>query len=219
MADLEGMLGRNVGPLPVWSWVMIGGGVGMLIFKFTKGKKTASSTSGTGSSPGQGDTFQSSQSQSGTAADGGQYTSNYSAQGNGFMPGMLTWGAGPMPTQQGDVYVNLPPAASNTPAAASAPGALTDLASHIFPASTNITWTLGTGTTTDVEIKGTSEGTTPGFTVHETVDTRGQSAGSHGGHMFFIDSPSRGLKMNYTLTPYNDGVAGPVATISAQNAK
>lgn len=104
-SELDGMLTRKVGPLPIWSWVMIAGGAGFLLFKLGFGGKS-SSAAGSGS-PGQGSQFQSSQTQTGTDAAGNQFTNSYSATGNGYLPGMLTTQASPMPYSLGDIYVNV----------------------------------------------------------------------------------------------------------------
>src|SRR5207302_9377774 len=78
------------------------------LFKMGFGKLAAGKGQAAGgSSPGQGTTFQSSQSKTTTDAQGNQTQANFSAQGDGYLPGMLTYGAGPMLYQQGDVYVNV----------------------------------------------------------------------------------------------------------------
>lgn len=106
MPGIEEMLSRKIGPLPVWSYVVLAGGVGMIIFRAMKAKQAASGTDS--SSPGQGTDFSSTQTVTGTDASGQQYTSSYTSQGNGYLPGQLTWGAGQMPVSGGDVYVNYP---------------------------------------------------------------------------------------------------------------
>lgn len=96
---------RKLGPLAVWQWLVLIGAVGFLFVRMrNKGKSAA----GGGSSPGQGNQFTSTQSSSNTDDKGNTTQSSYSATGNGFMPGMLTYGAGQMPFSQGDVYVNYP---------------------------------------------------------------------------------------------------------------
>lgn len=224
MADIEGMLGRKVGPLPVWSWVMIAGGAGMLLFRMKKGS-SSSGGGNTNASLGQGNQFSSSTTNTSTDPNTGVSTStSYSAQGNGFLPGQLSYAAGPMPYQQGDVYVN---EGSNTQtvnlpgqgtSGGAPPGGLSGVGASTFPGSTNLHWTLGSGTTTDVKITATSVGLNPNFTVNESVDTKGQQAGDNGGHMFLIDQVSRGVTMNYTITPYNNGVAGPSSNLQVKNA-
>lgn len=211
------LLTKKAGPLPIGAWAAIAGVSGFIFVRFmAKNKAGAASASGT-SDTGQGDTFSSGQTTTTTdPTTGDSVTSTYNAQGNGYLPGMLSWGAGPMPIQQGDVYVNLP-AGNNTTTntTPTTPGQLKNVASHIFPGSTNITWTLGDGDTTEVLI--TAKG--PSWSVNETVDTKGQKAGDNGGHMFYIDAPSRGATITYTLTPMNNGVAGPPSQITATNAK
>lgn len=101
MAD-DFALDTQVGPLAIWQWVMGAGALGLIVYKLLH-KGASSSTSST---PGQGDTFQSSQSQTSTDQQGNQYTSSYSAQGNGYLPGQLTTQASPMPYSLGDIYVN-----------------------------------------------------------------------------------------------------------------
>jgi hypothetical protein len=109
---IGGMLGRRIGPLPMYAWLMLAGGAGLIIFHL-KGASSSSSSSGTGgTNTGQGNQFSSTSTTSGTDAAGQQYSDSYSAQGNGYLPGQLTYGAGPMPTSAGDVYVNYP--ATNT---------------------------------------------------------------------------------------------------------
>lgn len=209
-------LGRKVGPLPIYGWLMLAGGAGLILFRIAGGKSAQSQTSN-GTDTGQGNEFSSEQTYTKTDPNTGEtYTTTYNSQGNGYLPGMLSWAAGPMPIQQGDVYVNLPGNNNTTtpPATPTAPGQLKNVASHVFPGSTNITWTLGEGTTTEVLI--TAQG--PSWSVNETVDTRGQKAGDNGGHMFYIDAPSRGVTINYTLTPMNEGVAGPPSQITVTNA-
>lgn len=107
---IGGMLSRKVGPFAIWTWLMLAGAAGLIIYRMRKGQ-TASAGSG---ASGQGTQFNSSQTQSGTTPSGGQYTSTYSASGNGYLPGQLTYGASPMPVSGGDVYVNYPAGSSNT---------------------------------------------------------------------------------------------------------
>jgi|SRR5690348_2518931 len=97
---------RKAGPLPIWTWLMIAGAVAFLIMKF-KGGSGGSSSGGNG-------TFSSTNTQSGNTPTGGQYSSSFTATGSGPSAGTLTYQAGPMPFQQGDVYVNYP-SPGNTP--------------------------------------------------------------------------------------------------------
>jgi len=219
MAGMEGLLTKKVGPLPLGAWAAIVGVGGFVFVRMAANKKNAQAASSDGSNTGQGDQFSTGQTYTKTDPNTGEsYTTTYNSQGNGYLPGMLSWGAGPMPIQQGDVYVNLPAQNNQSPTAPATPttpGQLKNVASHIFPGSTNITWTLGDGDTTEVLI--TAKG--PSWSVNETVDVRGQKAGANGGHMFYIDAPSRGATINYTLTPMNNGVAGPPSQITATNAQ
>lgn len=219
MAGMEGLLTKQVGPLPVGAWAAIAGVGGFIFVRVLANKKNAAANASGSAATGQGDTFSSGQTTTTTdPTTGNTTTSTYNAQGNGYLPGMLSWGAGPMPIQEGDVYVNLPAQNQTTPTAPATPttpGQLKNVASHIFPGSTNITWTLGDGDTTEVLI--TAKG--PSWSVNETVDVKGQKAGANGGHMFYIDAPSRGATINYTLTPMNEGVAGPPSQITATNAQ
>lgn len=220
MAEMGALMARKVGPLPIGAWAGIVGAAGFLFVRKSGGKKAAT-TGGTGAD-GAGNTFSSGQTTTTTdPTTGTTTTNNYNAQGNGYLPGQLTWAAGPMPYQQGDVYVNQSTANNSTAptaikdASPTAPGGLRNIASHVFPGSTNITWTLGDGTTTEVLIAAKG----PSWSVDESVDVRGQPAGANGGHLFYIDAPSRGVSIDYTLTPMNEGVSGPPSQISAVNAK
>lgn len=105
-----GILKHKVGPFPAYVWVVLAGAVGYAIFKMSGGKKSGSPSG----SRGQGTAFQSGQSTTTTdPTTGRQTTTTYNAQGDGYMPGMLTYGASPMPYSGGDVYVNVP-ASNNT---------------------------------------------------------------------------------------------------------
>jgi hypothetical protein len=104
-------LTRKVGPLPMWSWFMIAGGIGLVIFKVLGGKKAGAPT--TGGKTGAGSQFSSTNTKTGTDEQGNQFSQSYSATGDGFLPGQLTYGASPMPFSSGDVYVNYP-APNNT---------------------------------------------------------------------------------------------------------
>lgn len=121
MADDNGggfsqTLGRKIGPLPAYAWLVGAGFVGLLLFRILGAKKAAASSDGT--STGAGDTFSSGQTTTTTdPTTGDTTTSTYNSQGNGYLPGQLTWGAGQMPYSQGDVYVNLPAQNSTTPPA------------------------------------------------------------------------------------------------------
>jgi len=217
---MSGALAHKVGPLPVYAWLMAAGAAGFILVKIAGGKKAASS--GGGADSGQGTDFSSTQTQTSTDPTTGDTTStSYTAQGNGYLPGMLTYGAGAMPYQQGDVYVNLP-AQTTTPTAAPvapvAPGQLQGVKPFTFPGTTNLTWTLGSGTTTEVVITGTPTDSKYGGPRSEVVDQKGLKAGESSGHMFVIDAVSRGATFNYTLTPYNEGVAGTPTNIQVKNA-
>jgi len=114
---------RKIGPLPLGAWVAIAGGAGFIFVKVLGGKKAAAAG---GTSPtGAGNQFSSTSTKSGTDAEGNQFSNSYSAQGNGYLPGQLTYGASPMPFSSGDIYVNLPdsnhtnPDSSPTPPAGS----------------------------------------------------------------------------------------------------
>lgn len=109
---LAGAVTRKVGPLALWQWVGLVGGGGYIVYKMRKG---SSSTTGT-ANPGQGTQFNSStQTTSTNPQTGVSTTDTYSAQGNGYLPGQLTYQAGPMPTSTGDVYVNYPSTNNTTP--------------------------------------------------------------------------------------------------------
>jgi hypothetical protein len=112
-SGVTGMLTRKVGPLPVWTWVMIAGAVGFIIYRM---RSAASGTpSASGSNTGQGNQFNSSTSSTSTnPATGDSTTNTYTASGNGYLPGELTYGAGSMPTSPGDIYINYPNQSSNT---------------------------------------------------------------------------------------------------------
>jgi hypothetical protein len=215
------MLGRKVGPLPIWSWVMIAGGVGMVIYRMKKGSTAATTGASGSSSPGQGTAFQTTQSATQTdPATGALQTTSYSAQGDGYLPGMLSYAAGPMPYQQGDVYVNQTVSGLSTPqptGSPSAPGQLQNVKPFTFPGTTNITWVLGSGTTTDVKVTATPTDPKYGGPRSEVVDVRGMKAGESGGHMFIIDQVSRGGMFNYTLTPSNNGSDGAATNIQVKN--
>lgn len=221
----EDLISKKVGPLPVGAWAAIVGGLGF-VFVRMKGKSSAATSDNPNAALGQGNQFSSSTTNTATDPNTGVSTStSYSAQGNGFLPGYLSYAAGPMPYQQGDVYVNegsttqtVNTGGQTTTDSPQPPGQLQNVGSHTFPGSTNITWTLGDGVTTDVKITGTSEDFQPNFTVNESVDVRGQKSGDNGGHMFYIDQVSRGHSFKYTITPYNNGVAGPPATLEVKNA-
>lgn len=106
-------LTRKVGPLPMWSWFMGAGAIGLLLFKIMGGKKSAGG--GSGGASGAGTEFSSTQTKTGTDEQGNQFSNSYSAQGNGYLPGMLTYGAGAMPFSSGDIYVNIPDSNHNPP--------------------------------------------------------------------------------------------------------
>lgn len=112
---IGGLISRKIGPLPMWSWLLLAGGVGLIIYRM-KGGKSTSSTGGVS-----GGQFTSNSSQTGTDASGNQFTNSFSATGDGSLPGMLTTQAGPMPTSGGDVYVNLPAPTQTSGAPASGP--------------------------------------------------------------------------------------------------
>ena len=100
------MLTRKVGPLPIWSWVMAAGAIGFIIYRMKSGS-SSSSGSGTSGTSGQGSQFNSSTSQTTTNPSTGDTTTNsYSASGDGYLPGQLTYGAGSMPVSSGDIYIN-----------------------------------------------------------------------------------------------------------------
>ena len=102
-------LQRKIGPLPLYAWVMIAGGVGLIIFKLM-GSKSATGASG---GPGAGTQFSSSTTS--TNPQTGVSTS-YTASGDGYLPGQLTFQAGPMPYSGGDIYINTPaPTNTTTP--------------------------------------------------------------------------------------------------------
>lgn len=101
---IAGMLTRKVGPLPIWTWVMGAGALGFIIYRMKGG---SSSSSGGTSNTGQGSQFNSSTSQTTTnPATGDTTTNSYSASGDGYLPGQLTYGAGQMPVSSGDIYIN-----------------------------------------------------------------------------------------------------------------
>ena len=102
--DNEGIgidLTKKYGPLTLWEWLMGAGAAAVVIYHLMKGKTGATGTSGGG-------TFTSTSTSSGSTPTGGQYSNSYTASGPSS--GQLTYQAGPMPFQQGDVYVNYPSA-------------------------------------------------------------------------------------------------------------
>lgn len=103
-------------PLPVVGAVVLGGAI--LMYRIFGAKKAAG-----GSSPGQGTQFNSTTTR--TDPTTGVSTS-YSASGDGYLPGFLSTQAGPMPYQQGDVYVNYP-VQTNMPTPAGPPPSNPDL--------------------------------------------------------------------------------------------
>lgn len=107
----EAMVSRKIGPLPLWSWLMMAGAAAFLIYRLKGGSSSSSSSGNTG----QGDQFSSTSTQSGTTASGGQYSNSYTASGNGYLPGMLTDYGSPMGYSGGDVYVNYPTSNNNNP--------------------------------------------------------------------------------------------------------
>jgi hypothetical protein len=115
------------------------------------------------------------------------------------------------------------PASTSTPASGggggstAAPGAITSLASHVGPGTTNLTWNLGSGTTTYVLIVATPTSSKYGGAVSTTVPTDGMKAGQATGHLFTVDQYSRGATYKYTLTPYNGSAAGPSSSITVTN--
>lgn len=123
---LSSMLGRRIGPFPAYVWVMGAGAAGLLIYRLMKARQSTSSSEG---NMGQGNNFSSTQTMSGSTPGGGQYSTSYSANGNGYLPGSLTWDASNIPIQPGDIYVNVPtqsnteptPAASTTDSGSQAP--------------------------------------------------------------------------------------------------
>src|SRR5487761_646681 len=109
---IGGMLTRKIGPLPMWSWFMAAGAIGLIIYRMRKG---ASSSASSGTNTGQGNQFNSSTSTTSTnPATGDTSTNTYTASGNGYLPGELTYGAGAMPTSPGDIYINYPNQSTNT---------------------------------------------------------------------------------------------------------
>lgn len=109
--DIQEVMRRQYGPMPVWAWTALAASfiAGIVLFKKRMAPKTGD-TAGTGQSAGSpvGE-FNSGQSTTTTDPNGNQITTQYNASGplTGF-PGYLTNQAGPMPYQGGDVYVNYP---------------------------------------------------------------------------------------------------------------
>lgn len=100
---IGGMLTRKIGPLPMWSWLMAAGAIGLIIYRMRSGSSSSSANTGQGSQ------FNSSTSSTTTNLATGDTTSNsYTASGNGYLPGELTYGAGSMPVSPGDIYINYP---------------------------------------------------------------------------------------------------------------
>jgi hypothetical protein len=109
-------LTKKVGPFPLFVWV---GAVFIIAFLFIRVRNNKKGASGAGGGTGAGNQFTSSQSTSETDPKTGKTTtSQYSATGNGYLPGSLTYQAGAMPYSQGDVYVNYPVQGSPTQPAA-----------------------------------------------------------------------------------------------------
>lgn len=119
--DLDNILTRQIGPLPAYGWLMIAGGTGYVLYHMGFGRTLTGGSSSGGQNTGQGTTFNSGQTTSKTTTDpttGAQttQTNTFSAQGDGYLPGMMTYGAGPMSYSAGDVYVNYPAQQSPPPA-------------------------------------------------------------------------------------------------------
>ncbi len=99
-------LTKKVGPFPLFVWA---GAAVVLVFVFIRMRRNKAGDKGAAGGLGGGSQFSSSQSTSETDPKTGKtVTSQYSASGDGYMPGMLTYQAGAMPYSQGDVYVNYP---------------------------------------------------------------------------------------------------------------
>jgi hypothetical protein len=106
--SLSGLMDRKVFgiPLPVVGAGVLG--VAILAYRMFGAGRIGNNANG---GPGPGNQFSSTSTY--TDPTTGLSTS-YTATGNGYLPGQLTYQAGPMPYQQGDVYVNYP-AQTNTP--------------------------------------------------------------------------------------------------------
>jgi hypothetical protein len=103
-SGLSGLMDKKVFgvPLPLVGGLVIA--VAIVLYRMFGSK------SGTSGSPGQGTQFSSSTTS--TNPQTGVSTS-YTASGDGYLPGTLTYGAGPMPISGGDIYINNP-APTNT---------------------------------------------------------------------------------------------------------
>lgn len=107
-SNIQEMLTRKAGPLPVWAWIVFvaaGAGAFMII---QKNKQTVAGQPSNAQASSQGQ-FQSSQSQTTTDAQGNTTTTQYSATGQSpfGVPGYLTQQAYPMPYSLGDTYNNI----------------------------------------------------------------------------------------------------------------
>jgi hypothetical protein len=122
---------------------------------------------------------------------------------------------GPPPQTVAPVNGGVPPVQGGSGAgtATAAPGAITNVVPHVFIGTTNITWDNPKGTDY-VKIGATAQGKSWG-TVYTDVPTIGITGAT--GHLFVVDSISRGVTYDYTLTPYNSAGAGPTAKITVKN--
>jgi hypothetical protein len=111
--SLSGLMDRKVFGIPL---PFFGGGVllvAILAYRMFGAGRNGNNANG---GPGPGNQFSSTSTY--TDPTTGLSTS-YTATGNGYLPGQLTYQAGPMPYQQGDVYVNFPTSNTNNPPATS----------------------------------------------------------------------------------------------------
>lgn len=114
MADFNILSGEGIGGIP--PIYLIGGAA--IIGGIYLWRKSSASSSANAANPGQGTQFSSSNTTTNpTTGD----TSTYTASGNGYLPGMLTYGASPMPYSLGDIYVNTNLSSPNTPSPTPAP--------------------------------------------------------------------------------------------------
>lgn len=99
-------LKEKKGPLPLWAWIILVAGLGY--FGYTMFLKKPKALPGNEQGTGPNGEFESSQSVTGTDANGNQVTSSYSARGAGTATGQMYYNAQQLQPQQGNVYVNLP---------------------------------------------------------------------------------------------------------------
>lgn len=188
----ENVLTRKLGPLQTWQYlgIITVGGLGWYAVTLRKQAKTTATKDSTQS----------------TSLSSTQTPSSYSSR---EIPDFIIYNQMP-----GGAPVTAP--APTAAATASAPGGLKNLLSHVFPGTTNLTWSLGSGTTTSVKITATPVDRNWG-PVETVVPVEGMAAGTNTGHLFTVDQVSRGVTYDYEITPYNGSTPGPSSTVRVKN--